>query len=265
MLHIYLDRESRRTFTRQIYVQLREIILRGELRGGERLPSTRELADELCVSRNTVMTAIDMLASEGFLYSKPGSGVFVGDTVRGFSHVRITISDYTVPALSADILPPELISFDSGIPAIDLFPRKDWNRCVSRAFAEAPASALGYDDPQGRPELRKILTSYLARTRGLFCDPEQIIITSGAKQGLTLIAKCLLGKNSEVWIEDPSNANVRQIFSYHTNRIIPIPVDSRVYAPRLFRVGKNRRLFLSRRPISSRWAGFCPCREGLNW
>ncbi|MPM63953.1 HTH-type transcriptional regulatory protein GabR [bioreactor metagenome] len=117
------------------------------------------------------------------------------------------------------------MNFDSGIPALELFPRGKWNQAVSRAFLDAPVSALGYDDPQGRPELRRALAAYLEKTRGFSCDPDQIIITAGAKQGLTLIAKCLLDQNSQVLVEDPTNANVRQIFSYHTEHLLPVPVD----------------------------------------
>lgn len=96
---------------------------------------------------------------------------------------------------------------------------------MARAFREAPVSALGYDDPQGRPELRSVLAAYLRKTRGIDCHPDQIVITTGTKQALTLIAKCLLDGGGEVLIEDPSNRNVNQIFSYHTDRIVTVPVD----------------------------------------
>jgi GntR family transcriptional regulator/MocR family aminotransferase len=127
-----------------------------------------------------------------------------------------------------------MINFDSGLPALDLFPRSKWNRTVSNAFLEAPVSALGYDDPQGRPEFRDVLCSYLKRNRGISCTPEQIIVTSGTKQGLSLTAKCLLNPESEVWIENPSNANVTQIFSYHTKRIVPFEVDAYGIQPEQF-------------------------------
>lgn len=225
MLFIELDREHNRSFTKQIYKQLRKQILCGELKYGERFPSTRELSSELHVSRNTVLTAYDMLVSEGFANSIPGSGIYVSQSAASLPLYATSVTDYSVASLSSDVVPQYAISFDSGIPALDLFPRSRWNRIVAHTFREAPVSALGYDDPQGRPELRGVLASYLKKTRGINCNPEQIIITTGAKQGLTLIAKCLLNQNSEVWLEDPSNANVRQIFSYHTNLITPIPVD----------------------------------------
>ncbi|MEN6351197.1 MAG: PLP-dependent aminotransferase family protein [Syntrophomonas sp.] len=225
MFFIELDRESKRSFSKQIYMQIRKKILCGELKCGERFPSTRELSGELHVSRNTVLTAYDMLIAEGFAHSIPGSGIYVSQGAAKLPFPRPLVTDSYTASLSAVKVARETINFDSGIPALDLFPRNKWNQLVSRSFMEAPVSALGYDDPQGRPELRQVLAAYLEKSRGIHCHPDQIIITSGAKQGLTLIAKCLLDQNSEVWLEDPSNANVRQIFSYHTNRITPVPVD----------------------------------------
>ncbi len=225
MLFVELDKERRRSITNQIYTQLRKKIMHGELKSGERLPSSRELAKDLHVARNTVLTAFDMLVSEGLAVSVPGSGIYVSREAAELPLPETPQADHYTPSLAADRIPLNAVNFDSGIPALELFPRSKWNRFFSRAFLDAPISALGYDDPQGRPELRKTLAAYLEKSRGIHCDPDQIIITSGAKQGLTLIAKCLLDENSEVLLEDPSNANVRQIFSYHTNRILPVPVD----------------------------------------
>lgn len=225
MLFLRIDKEHKRSYARQIYIQLRQKILNGELNSGEILPSTRELSNELHVSRNTVLTAYDMLVSEGFAFSLPGSGIYVKQGVNIFQSQE-KVRDYQMASLSFDQVPPNTISFDSGIPALDLFPRNKWNRVTAQAFKEAPFSVLGYDDPQGRPEFRSVLAAYLKKTRGVNCHPDQIIITSGAKQGLSLIAKCLLNHDSEVWLEDPSNDNVKRIFSYHTNKITPIAVDN---------------------------------------
>ncbi|MEY8351940.1 GntR family transcriptional regulator [Lachnospiraceae bacterium 54-53] len=186
MLFIELDREHTRSFTKQIYRQLQKQILCGELKYGERLPSTRDLSRELHVSRNTILTAYDMLVSEGFANSVPGSGIYVSQSAASLPLCETSVADYSVASLSTDAVPPYAISFDSGIPSLDLFPRSRWNRIITSTFREAPVSVLGYDDPQGRPELRSVLASYLKKTRGVNCDPGQIIITAGAKQGLTL-------------------------------------------------------------------------------
>lgn len=224
MVRIELQKEQKRSYAKQLYLGFREKILSGELKASEKLPSTRELSDEFRISRNTVLTAYEMLKSEGLTRSVPGSGVYVGYGF-GLAGPAQRMEGYRTPSLSDVKIPEDVISFDSGIPALDLFPRAKWNRFYTRALAEAPVSALGYDDPQGRPELRRVLADYLKRSRGICCRPEQILVTSGAKQGLTLAAKCLLTSESQVLMEDPTNDNVRRIFSYHTGHLRPVPVD----------------------------------------
>ena len=220
ILLIELNKEFKRSYATQIYKQLRMKILNGELMPGERLPSTRALSDELSVSRNTILTAYDMLISEGYIKGVSGAGVYVGNGARTFNRIE-KIADYQITSLAADEIMPDTINFDSGIPALDLFPRGKWNRFVTQAFNEAPLSALGYDYPQGRPEFRRVLAVYLKKTRGVNCSPEQIIITSGTKQGLSLIAKCLLNQGSEVWLEEPTNDNVRRIFFLSFETYLP--------------------------------------------
>ena len=225
MLTFELDKSRSRALTCQVYQQLRSQILSGALPKGERLPSTRSLSSELQISRNTVQTAYSLLESEGFLVSKSGSGVFVSRLPILLEPKAFVRSSEQTASLSPEKITPGQINFDSGLPAVSLFPRSNWNRTVSRAFLDAPDSALGYDDPQGRPELRTAIASWLEHSRGLRCEAGQILVTSGAKQGLTLIAKCLLSSASTVILEDPGNANIRRIVSYHTSRVLPIPVD----------------------------------------
>ena len=233
MLYIVLDKTKKRSYAEQIYTKIREMILSGELPAGEPLPSSRDLSQKLSVARNTVLTAYDMLVSEGAIYSVAGSGFFVHPGAKNNTQ-RISVENQQTASLSDLVIADDTINFDSGLPALDLFPREKWNRVVSNAFLDAPISALGYDDPQGRPEFRNVLCSYLKKTRGISCTSEQIIVTAGAKQGLSLAAKCLLSPTSEVWIENPSNANVKQIFSYHTNKIVPFEVDAQGIRPELF-------------------------------
>lgn len=233
MLYISIDKTKKRSYAEQIYGILREKILSGELSAGESLPSSRELSRELSVARNTVLTAYDRLVSEGAVTSVAGSGYFVSPGAKNVAQKNLMEHRQTA-SLSDSVISETTINFDSGLPALDLFPREKWNRVVSRAFLDAPVSALGYDDPQGRPELRRVLCGYLKKTRGITCTPEQIIVTAGTKQGLTLAAKCLLNSESEVWMENPSNANVRKIFSYHTDNIVPFEVDGQGVRPEVF-------------------------------
>lgn len=223
-MFISIDKRKHRSYANQIYDAFRNNILSGDLEEGASLPSTRNLSRELSVARNTVLTAYDMLSADGFVQSLPGSGIYVKHGVKAVRQ-PIQVMDYHTASLTDDQMLQNIVSFDSGIPALDLFPRNKWITTASQSFRDAPASALGYDDPQGRPELRSVLASYLKKSRGIDCTPGQLLITSGAKQGLTLVAKCLLNCDSEVWLEDPSNRNVQTIFSYHTDHITPIPVD----------------------------------------
>lgn len=245
MLTLSFDKSNKRSYAQQIYTDIREKIISGELESGERLPSSRELCRELDIARNTVLTAYEMLVAEGAVTSVAGSGFYVREGVTRRPQ-RIPMTHAQTASLSDVAVSEGTVNFDSGLPALDLFPREKWNRVVSHAFLDAPISALGYDDPQGRPELRKVLCEYLKRARGLSCTPEQIIVTSGAKQGLSLAAKCLLHADSEVWMENPSNANVTQIFSYYTKNIVPFGVDDQGILPEQFpKRGKPKLIFVT--------------------
>ena len=147
--------------------------------------------------------------------------------------------DYKITAFSYKQLAKDTINFHCGTPALDRFPLNKWIKTVSHAYREAPISALGYDDPTGRPEFKNSLAVYLKKTRGINCHPDQILITTGTKQGLSLIAKCLINPQKEAWIEDPANINVRKIFSYHTDLITPIKVDDKGIRPELFPVNRT--------------------------
>lgn len=224
MIYIPLERAAKRTYTKQIYYAIRRKILSGELTAGEALPPYRELSQELDVSKNTVFSAYDMLVSDGLLRSAVGSGFYVENGMTRRQPVQ-PIKQQRSAALSDRAIPDGVINFDNGQPALELFPRAKWNKAVSAAMLEIPAEALGYDLPQGRPELRTALCEYLRKSQGLSCNPENILITSGAKQAITLAAECLLSEQKEVWIEDPAPALLRQLLACHTKRIVPFPVD----------------------------------------
>ncbi|CAM3413748.1 PLP-dependent aminotransferase family protein [Brevibacillus invocatus] len=223
LLYLTIDRDSPLPLIRQLYTQLRSKILQGELKAGQKLPSTRQAARELCISRNVVIEAFDQLLAEGYIESKQGSGFYVVPDMYLEQQARQEeawlIPENDLPAA------PSLIDFRSGVPALDFFPRTVWGRMVQRVCHEAPLSALGYNRPEGRLELRQILSRYLYRTRGVQCEPEQIVMTSGATQALTLIAKVLLTTNSQVVMEDPITQDIQTIFSSAGASLIPVPTD----------------------------------------
>ena len=233
MLSFTLDRLARRTYTRQIYDVIRGKILSGELPAGAALPPYRELSHELSVSKNTVLSAYDMLVADGVLRSVPGSGFYVEEGLNR-SFVPVSAASGQPVAMSDRIIPDDVINFDNGQPALELFPRARWNKAVTRAMLDAPASALGYDLPQGRPELRSSLCPYLYQTQDISCQPDDLLITSGAKQAISLVAECLLRADQEVWIEDPAPALLRQLLSCHTSHIRSFPVDRHGLNPAVF-------------------------------
>ncbi len=232
-MYISIDKTAKRTYTKQIYYALRQKILSGELAVGEALPPYRELSRELAVSKNTVLAAYDMLASDGVVRGVAGSGFYVETGMERLPAAAPT-AEHQSAALSDTVIPEGTVNFDNGLPALELFPRAKWNKAVSAALMYAPDSALGYDQPQGRSELRSVLCDYLRRIQGINCGSEQIIITSGAKQAISLAAGLLLAGGGEAWIEDPSTVILKRMLASNTERIVPLPVDEYGLDPESF-------------------------------
>ncbi len=224
MLWISVDRSSGKPLIRQVYEQIRMHILRGELQAGEHLPSSRELASELHVSRIVILEAYDQLLAEGYIESRQGSGTYVaqGTYLEEASEEQQPHSHELIDS-QKEI--SHAIDFRSGIPALDLFPRKIWAQLAQRVYTESPHAVFGYDNPEGRHELRNVLSRYLLKTRGVRCHPDQIVITSGAAQAFSLLARLLLSPGDEVIIEDPVTYDVQAIFSSPGTSLYPIPVD----------------------------------------
>jgi GntR family transcriptional regulator / MocR family aminotransferase len=164
---------------------LRDSVRAERLKPGTRLPSSRALASDLGIARNTVAEAYGQLVAEGWLTARRGSGTRVAGAVRlPGRHVSATPVATTAPRY--DLRP--------GSPDLSAFPRAAWLAATRRALDRAPYTALGYSDPRGLPELREALAEYLARARGVTADPEHIVICSGFAQGLWLICHVLHGR-----------------------------------------------------------------------
>jgi GntR family transcriptional regulator/MocR family aminotransferase len=223
MLWIPIERSSAKPLIRQVYEQVRTQILCGTLQAGEQLPSTRALATSLHVSRNVVLEAYDQLLAEGYIESRAGSGTYVAEGTRftAEQHLPEQQTLTTHPPQSAE----NLIDFRSGLPALDLFPRKQWSQIAQHVYAEIAPSAFGYDSPEGRLELRTVLARYLLRTRGVRCHPEQMLILSGAAQAFSLLTRLLVSTSNKVIVEDPVTDAIQIILSSSDARLIPIPVD----------------------------------------
>jgi GntR family transcriptional regulator/MocR family aminotransferase len=219
---ITLEHDNGRTLARQIYQQIKRMALTGGLASGHKLPSTRTLATDLSVSRNTVIEAYSQLIAEGFLESRKGSGTTVARDLR--------LPSAGLPAGKRPQLrkktPPagEVIDFRTGIPDLEYFPRKQWADLYRDVCRQIPAGAFAYSGPAGVWALRAAVAEYLYRARGLACQPEQVMITSGSTQGLSLISSILRGK---VLMENPTHPGLQGVIAAAGCVIEGLPVDDK--------------------------------------
>jgi GntR family transcriptional regulator / MocR family aminotransferase len=223
MVWIAVDKASDVSLIRQIYEQIRQSILRGELQAGERLPPTREVARDLHISRNVVLEAYDQLLAEGYIESRQGSGTYVSSgAVLQAASQREAPARRETGSIDSN---KNCIDFRPGVPALDSFPRKLWGQLMQRVCMETPSALFGYDSPAGRIELRSALSRYLLRTRGVHCQPDQILITSGAAQAFFLLAQVLRFAEKGIVAEDPWTNQLHKQFSAVTALVYPVPVD----------------------------------------
>jgi GntR family transcriptional regulator/MocR family aminotransferase len=230
---------------RQIYERMRQAILSGDLPAKSRLPSSRNLAQQLGISRMTVVNAYDQLFAEGYLEGIIGAGTFVASALpEELLHTPKTLA-VNIAVFSRelnlskqgrlfaqgfdDVLleheGTKFIPFQNGLTAVDSFPFDTWARIAARQHRQAlPATLLNGDLAGFRP-LRETLAAHLKSARGVTCEPEQIIITAGTQQALALIAAVFLDPNDEIWMEDPGYLSARNLFALSRAKIIPVPVD----------------------------------------
>jgi len=225
---------------RQIYEGLRRKILAGKLAPGQRVPSTRTLSQQLGVSRNTVAQSYAQLLSEGYFQAIVGSGTFVcrqiPDDLSTSSSPKPTpkqfyrsLSTYGESLIDFDpFLPPDPtapISFRYGRPALDEFPLSVWRQLLSRHCRDN-SDILDYNpDLRGHQPLREAITDYLARSRQVNCDPDQIVIVNGSQQAIDLASRILINRGDAVAIEDPGYLGARQAFVAQGAELCPISVD----------------------------------------
>ncbi|MEU7821564.1 PLP-dependent aminotransferase family protein [Catellatospora sp. NPDC049133] len=197
---------------------LREAIAGRRIPPGTRLPSSRDLATDLGVSRGLVVSAYEQLVAEGRLTSRRGSGTVVAPAteVAGPAH--------TPPAPA----PAGVAPLRPGVPDLGMFPRAAWRRAYERALSTALDSDLDYTDPAGVPRLRAELASYLGRVRAARVDADAIVVTTGAAQALSLLGRVLAARGMhEVGVEDPGSSGIRDHLLAHGLRLRPVPVDER--------------------------------------
>jgi GntR family transcriptional regulator / MocR family aminotransferase len=212
-----LTREGPRTLGAQIEDQLRRAIRTGILRPGTRVPSTRDLARQLGVSRRVVVDAYAQLGAEGYLTVRQGARPRVSDAAAPTRPVAA--------AMAQPVRPPRF-DFRPSVPDVSAFPRTAWLRSLRQALASMPSADLDYGDPRGVEPLRWALADYLGRVRGVAADPARIVVTCGYAQGRGLVCRTLAAVGAKrVAIEDPSHPEQRAAIARAGLELVPIPVD----------------------------------------
>lgn len=221
----------------QLYRLLRDRILGGQLDSRVKLPTTRELAGALQVSRTTVIRAYDQLYAEGYIAARVGDGTYVAQPASAMpkarpknSSVRGKELSTLAQGLTAHAKPlaaggaPR--AFRLGVPALDLFPGDVWARLQANFWRRDPQNRIGYSDPAGDPQLREMIAGYLRNARGLICDPEQIVITSGAQQAIFLCAQLLLDPGATAAMENPGYPRAAGALRLAGAQVTGIEVDA---------------------------------------
>ncbi len=238
---VLLDRSRREPLTSQLIDQLRDAIRHARIRPGTRLPSSRRLSDQLCVSRNTVVRAYDALIVEGYVESRPASGMFVSDCLPGAPVEPAAAPLMGLEALSHMPMPPlplhvpntaaqnrNRLSFDffPGRPSAALFPVKTWRRLLQSNLSHGGSIGLSqYSDPAGLPALRSAIADRLATTRGIAADPGRIIVVTGAQEGISIAARLFLNHGTPSAIEDPCYQGAAYAFEATGSEIVSVAVD----------------------------------------
>jgi GntR family transcriptional regulator/MocR family aminotransferase len=214
---VSVARDGPGTLGTQIEDQLRRAIRDGALKAGARVPSTRDLARQLEISRRVVVDAYSQLAAEGYLVLRQGA--------------RPRVSDVAVPRegrASGPIASPPVPRFDlrPRAPDVSSFPRAAWLRSLREAVGGIPHADLLYGDPRGVDALRSALAEYLGRVRGVVADPERVIVTSGYSQGQGIVCGVLADRGARrIAFEDPSHPEQRRIATEAGLEIVPVAVD----------------------------------------
>ena len=236
-----VDRRSATPLYRQVYDGYRDAIVLRRLRAGERVPSTRDLARELGISRIPVLTAFEQLLAEGYFETRVGAGTFVARALPDDFHA--SARKHAAPPAPSRPGPrrvartPEPLlrdpepwlagrgPFRLSQPAVDHFPVQAWSSLVSRHVRNPRASLLHYGEPMGYRPFREQVASYLRTARGVRCEADQVMVVSGSQQALEIAARVLFEPGAPVWVEEPGYAGARDALTMAGARLVPVPVD----------------------------------------
>ena len=233
---ITIDRRASKPLYQQIYDSFRSRIIRGDLRAGDLVPSSRELARESRISRLPVLTAYAQLLAEGYFESRVGAGTFISSSLPSRSTGSLPSAARGQRLLSAQVaaLPKyerpswaeSLGPFQVGQPELQKCPIEIWLRLVARYSRRMRLKALQYAGAMGLPELREAIATYLRTSRGVRCEAQQVMIVSGSQQALDLASRVLLEAGRAAWVEEPGYWLVHHVLKAARCRIVPVPVDA---------------------------------------
>lgn len=213
---------------RSLQSALRDAVRSGRLAPGTRLPSSRDLARDLGVSRGLVTEAYEQLTAEGYLRAGRGAGTWVGEGVRAAAPGASDLAPRPATGVRVD--------FVAGSPDLALFPRAAWSAAQRAVVADLPHQALGYPDPRGLPRLRTALAELLTRRRGVVADPERIVVCSGVTQAVTLLGIVLRARGQrDFGVESPGSPQYEDLFATVGARAVRLPLDDEGLAMRPLR------------------------------
>ncbi|MDR5869106.1 PLP-dependent aminotransferase family protein [Caballeronia sp. LZ062] len=240
-LSTQLDRKRDEPMYRQVLALMQQAILTGRLASGTKLPSSRTLALDLGIARNTVLHVYDQLTAEGYVTSTTGSGTYVADTAPDDGALSRKNREPLEEAprkpcilskrgerliAQAGVAPKQWGAFMPGVPDVSEFPARTWSRLQARLWKRAGPELLTYAPGGGYRPLRRALSDYLRVARSVKCSPDQIIITTGIHQSIDLTVRLLTDTGDRAWVEEPCYWGVRSVLQSSGLSLVPVPVDA---------------------------------------
>jgi GntR family transcriptional regulator/MocR family aminotransferase len=246
---VAIDNRTKTPMYRQLYDWFRRAIITGQMRPGQRVPSTRSLAIELKISRIPVVNAYEQLLAEGYFETFTGSGTCVARSIPeessapllrlGGGRIGKNLQRQAAKARSRRPSRREIAlrqlpeqswlnivgAFRVSQPALDHFPIGIWSKLVARHARTPPKGVMGYADAMGYLPFREAISEYLGASRAVRCEVSQIMVTTGSQQALQLSAQVLFDAKDAVWLEEPGYPSARQAFIAAGARIVPVSVD----------------------------------------
>jgi GntR family transcriptional regulator/MocR family aminotransferase len=234
------QKESKKNKYILLYLAIKDCIEQVELPDNWLLPATRVLAEELAISRTTVVKSYELLQLEKLIESKVGAGFRINydlsDTKEKETGEQLTDSEL-YPEISSkgnsfvhnfsliNRTPASSIAFRPGLPPLDIFPINQWKNLLNTYWRYVKSSTLSYERSTGIDPLKKSISNYLNVSRNIKCDYNQIIVVSGSLQSLYLIGSVLIDKGDNVVLENPAFPNVHSLFRSMQANLLPVALD----------------------------------------